>query len=1017
MKRAITPYQPPNPDGQSPIPNLTQQTPVNQVIRTREPTERPPELPQAHPIQHQQPPPRYENERPSLWQRLRGNRGSNQDKGKGKMNEKEEEQELIKKTGKRKHPEAAANDHEAGTSGTKTPEEKKKKGFWTRVSESDGSIRFRYRIKAQCEREAKAGEALLSIVGAGAYGAYKGAEAVVKGVYNAGAAAGNKVKNGCNAACRAARNRATRLRERIIGIPSSRLTRQAYRHEMNLSNRQNFEMENRQLLRIQRERNRQQLIQNRAAHQPSHSTTRIRPRVVHRPQYSSSNLSTSSVGTTMTHDNSVSQHKYQATSSDSSSDASSASSGTVSRSRSTSSRRNPSHTSGRGRRGITPYQPPNPNGQSPMPNPNQQTTVNQAIRIREPTDRPPELPQAHPIQHNEPAPRYEQANVWQRLRGNRGNQIKLNEDKGKGKVNEKEEEQERSKLGKRKHPERGANDHEAGTSGTRLSEERKKKKGFWTKTSGRKTGDDRNYYRYRYGRSDSQRKRDAEAGNAVFTVIGAGIYGLYRGAEAAVERVYDAGAAAGNKIKDGCNAACRAARDRTARLRNRILGRHDERASHPARNHQSGDHQPRYRFDLNREPHPRHSDYRRLHHSFSSSSASYQSLHSWDFGYNNHFHPIHQQHSLSTHSASSYGAAVTDEGSVNQHTGHNRSIIYTHRQSSDSSSRSVHTSSSDTSSANQGSMSGSNNVSSRKSSSLQSLSNAPVLSKRAYPDSPTASDVSTDDDGRAQRVPAGARHNAGRQAFVRQRPRFRPYQSHHERYLPTARRNDRSVESTRRNDDHVAPAAKSNDYFALVAARRNERPTTAAEHSRHYAPPATQIHDAVVRKPRSRPQNVQVGERAKQQSEPTEQAALHPKTSSRLVKVFAGEKRLNLIKTIQNKRLADPMANDHEASTSGTATVPIPKKKRVTSNQRSERNSKRRKSSLDQDVKDGIVSGGVKIYNDAKKTLKEYCDTACQRARQKVAGLRDRLMGRRRPQPDSHSTAERRMAKRKGKQE
>ncbi|PWN34424.1 uncharacterized protein FA14DRAFT_181046, partial [Meira miltonrushii] len=182
MKRAITPYQPPNPNGQSPMPNPNQQTPVNQAVRIREHTDRPPELPQAHPIQHHQPPPRYEDERPSLWQRLRGSRGSNQDKGKGKMNEKEEEQQLIKKTGKRKHPEAAAaNDHEAGTSGTKPPEEKKKKRFWRGVLESDGRTRSRYRsryrTRAQRKRDAEAGEAILGIVGAGVYGAYKGAEA------------------------------------------------------------------------------------------------------------------------------------------------------------------------------------------------------------------------------------------------------------------------------------------------------------------------------------------------------------------------------------------------------------------------------------------------------------------------------------------------------------------------------------------------------------------------------------------------------------------------------------------------------------------------------------------------------------------------------------------------------------------------------------------------------------------------------------------------------------------------
>ncbi|PWN31174.1 uncharacterized protein FA14DRAFT_182962 [Meira miltonrushii] len=219
-KRAITPYQPPNPNDQSPMPDPNQQTPVNQAIRIREPVDRPPELPRTHPIQHNEPPPRYE--RPSMIQRLRANEReqleTTKDKGKKKVKEN-----APSSSRKRKH--SSTNDNEAGPSGTKPSEEKKQRGFWTKI-------------------------------------------AIVNGV-----------RKGCNAACRAGRNQANRLRERITGIPSSGLTRKAFRHEMNLSNRRNFEIKNRQLLQIQRERNRQQLIQNRVSHQPSHSTARIRPRV------------------------------------------------------------------------------------------------------------------------------------------------------------------------------------------------------------------------------------------------------------------------------------------------------------------------------------------------------------------------------------------------------------------------------------------------------------------------------------------------------------------------------------------------------------------------------------------------------------------------------------------------------------------------------------------------------------------------------------------------------------------
>lgn len=388
------------------------------------------------------------------------------------------------------------------------------------------------------------------------------------------------------------------------------------------------------------------------------------------------------------------------------------------------------------KRAITPYQPPNPNGQSPVPNPNQQTPVNQAIRIGEPVDRPPELPQTHPIQHHDPPPRYERPSLWQRIRGYSGNQVNIDKKKGKGKLNEKEEEQERSKPGKMKQPGAGKHDHEAGTSGTKPPEE--KKKGFWSKV----LESDRRRSRYRY-RTKAERERDAKAGEALFGITGAGVYGAYKGVEAVAKGVYNAGAAVGKRVKSGCNAACKAARDHTTRLRDRILGRQTE----PNRmNRQFRDHQTRDHLDLNREPSSSYNSYRRLHRFPSSSSDSSQYLHRWNHGYDNRSpSPQHQpnqaaapapfhapQHSLSTHSASSWGATVTDENSVNQYSGNDRGIIRA-RQHSQSSSHPSHTSSGNTPSVNRGSISHSPSISSRRTPDSSVVSRGSHSSQHRHP--------------------------------------------------------------------------------------------------------------------------------------------------------------------------------------------------------------------------------------------------------------------------------------------
>lgn len=291
------------------------------------------------------------------------------------------------------------------------------------------------------------------------------------------------------------------------------------------------------------------------------------------------------------------------------------------------------------------------------------------------------------------------------------------------------------------------------------------------------------------------------------------------------------------------------------------------------------------------------------------------------------------------------------------------------------------------------------------------LPNAPILAKRAGQDSPTESDVSTDD-SRA----AGTRQSTPLRPDKHQ-SRYSPFATHFDRYTPTATRRDRSIPSTRRDDDHVAPAERPNDYFALVAGRRKDHSASTQGHIDYYA--VAKPHQSVIKRPRRRAQSVQIGESAKQRFDSNQQPTLRPKFSSRLEKVSTEEKKSNLMQTIRGKRLSDPMPNDHEASTSGTKQIPIPKRKRVASNQRGEIDSKRRKTSLDQDTRGGIVSGGIKIFNDAKKTVKEYCDAACQRARQhlsgagqRVSGLRDRLTGRRRPQSDTTTTAEERMARR-----
>ncbi|PWN34425.1 uncharacterized protein FA14DRAFT_157082 [Meira miltonrushii] len=283
---------------------------------------------------HNEPPLRYQDERLSTWQRLRGNRGSQVDSSKDKGKEKVEESPLPNSK-KRKQP---SLDHEAGPSRTKIPEAKKQKGFWTRVAEADYEHR-RYNYERQ--RDEELAEALIPVAGAGIYGAYLGTKAIVNGV-----------KKGCNAACRAARNQATRLRERITGTPSSSLTRKKFRHELNSSNRREFTMKNRRYLQIHRKngagptyvdrgrnRNPQHLAQNSATYHANRSAARVRPQVVHRPQYSSSNLSTSSDGA----DNSASQHKGRSAHS-SSNDTSSANSASLSRSGSISSRRrSPGH--------------------------------------------------------------------------------------------------------------------------------------------------------------------------------------------------------------------------------------------------------------------------------------------------------------------------------------------------------------------------------------------------------------------------------------------------------------------------------------------------------------------------------------------------------------------------------------------------------------------------------------------------------------------------------------------------
>ncbi|PWN34423.1 uncharacterized protein FA14DRAFT_181045 [Meira miltonrushii] len=611
-------------------------------IRIREPVDRPPELLRTHPIQYNEPPPRYQDERPSTWQRLRGNRGSQVDSSKDKGKEKVEESPSPNSK-KRKQP--SSFDHEAGSSRTKIPEAKKQKGFWTRVAE------HRYnRSYYQRQRDERNAEALLTIGGLGVYGAYHGAKAIAKGV-----------KEGCDAACRAARNQANRLRNRITGTPAENpVTRNTVRNGPSLSNRDKFKTRN---LRYRQNfhgmeagpihRNSQQPAQNLAAHQANAPAAHVQPQQVHQPQRSVSTHSFSGSGPAISDESSVDKRKghhrdtgqQRHSSSSHSTHTSSASSDSVSRSDSISSRRrSPSHASG-----ATPYS-------------NQQTPVNQAIRIREPTDRPPELPQSHPVQHHEPPPRYEneRPSMWERLRGNRGSST----DKGKGKMSEKEEEQKWFELGKKKRTEAAANDHEAGTSGTKSLGE-KKKKGFL-----RRVYEYDRRHRYRY-RTEAERERHTKAGEVVLGIVGAGVYGAYKGAEA----VYNAGAAVGNKPDIG------------------------------------------------------NSGYRQLHHLSSSGSESSQRLSRSNTGFNNEHpspqHELHRaaaqapiharQHSLSTHSASTWGAAVTDGSSINRYSGHDRGIIeHRHPQSS---SQTARFSSNSTPSTRRGSVSQSPSMSSPRSRS------------------------------------------------------------------------------------------------------------------------------------------------------------------------------------------------------------------------------------------------------------------------------------------------------------
>lgn len=144
-----------------------------------------------------------------------------------------------------------------------------------------------------------------------------------------------------------------------------------------------------------------------------------------------------------------------------------------------------------------------------------------------------------------------------------------------------------------------------------------------------------------------------------------------------------------------------------------------------------------------------------------------------------------------------------------------------------------------------------------------------------------------------------------------------------------------------------------------------------------------------------------------------------PTTYSRLETVQPNENRRNLYQTIQGKRLVDPMPNDHEASTSGTKIIPRKKRKRVTIDKEIKEPSQKRKKMSEKEL-EGVSVGGIKtLFNNAKSTVKQYCDAACQRARQHLSGaseritrLREKLLGKKRSQPDSTRATEDQKGKR-----
>lgn len=352
------------------------------------------------------------------------------------------------------------------------------------------------------------------------------------------------------------------------------------------------------------------------------------------------------------------------------------------------------------KREICPFQPENPNGQPTSHNPaqiNQRTPVNQAIRIREPVDRPPELPRTHPIQFHQPPPRQERQGLWQRVRGNGRAQEDKNKGKGKEKMEEESGAHSSSKLGKRKREQEttpAANDHEAGPSGTKPPEPKKKKGVMRRVIEGALKADSKRQSRSHH-RSSNQRKRDAKEGEALLGIIGAGVYHTYRGARAVV-----------NGVKDGCNAACRMARERATRLRDRVFRR------------------PRPRQEIV-QIHPSTSSIQTQSSNRSSGRSSSTQFHVYHAPI---YHPaplqahigvaanvINPIHYSASSSSSSHQAEVTSEESTNRHDGYAHGIPRQLRSGSHSQGHSARTSSSDMSSAS--SRSRSRSVSSRRSAS------------------------------------------------------------------------------------------------------------------------------------------------------------------------------------------------------------------------------------------------------------------------------------------------------------